>query len=59
LAGLKKKLKALKAALKKSDGETVVLANKEPKNEKARLPLQYHPESVPFWQCSGSGSTCF
>jgi len=37
LAGLKKKLKALKTALKKSDGEAVVLANKEPKNEKASL----------------------
>jgi hypothetical protein len=53
LAGLKKKLKALKAALKKSDGETVVLANKEPKNEKARLPLLCSG-SVPFWYGSGS-----
>jgi hypothetical protein len=56
LAGLKKKLKALKAALKKSDGETVVLANKEPKNEKARLPLLYLSGSVSFWYGSGSVS---
>ncbi len=54
MAGLKKKLKALKAALKKSDGETVVLANKEPKNEKARRPLQYYSGSVLFWCGSGS-----
>jgi hypothetical protein len=42
VSGLKKKLKALKTALKKSDGETVVLTNKEPKNEKVRLAfIQY------------------
>ncbi len=35
LASLKKKLKALKTAVKKADGEAVVLNNKEPVNEKA------------------------
>ena len=35
VSSLRKKLKALKTALKKVDGEAVVLATKEPKNEKA------------------------
>jgi len=39
VSSLRKKLKALKTALKKVDGAAVVVAEKEPKNEK--VPVRF------------------